>query len=224
MQTGAWTDASRTSSALADAGEEVHPLASPNTGHQPALSVAFQHNFIEAGLPRLALPPPLHRAAATSAVKVVTDFRSGSRRCDRVQDGLGDGHGRDGAANEPSGACCQRAPNQRAPASLPPRASRGNEPVPSPRVPYDVTVECAGLGLVTLSPPQQATQLTCCFFQGIATGVLYTPTATAPLVEWMRRRRWCHKSTDFVLPKQPVLSIFANLSQWGSFNPEKFFG
>ena len=139
VQTGAWTDASRTSSALADAGEEVQPLASPKTGHQPALSVAFQHNFIEAGLSRLALPPPLHRAAATSAVKVVTDFRSGSRRCDRVQDGLGDGHGRDGAANEPSGACCQRAPNQRAPASLPPRASRGNEPVPSPRVPYDVT-------------------------------------------------------------------------------------
>ena len=86
--------ASRTSSALADAGEEVQPLTSPKTGHQPALSVAFQHNFIEAGLSRLALPPPLHRAAATSAMKVVTDFRSGSRRCDRVQDGLGDYDGR----------------------------------------------------------------------------------------------------------------------------------
>ena len=107
--------ASRTSSALADAGEEVQPLASPKTGHQPALSVAFQHNFIKAGLPRLALPPPLHRAAATSAVKVVTDFRNGSRRCDRVQDGLGDDDGRDSAANGRSGANLRRSPTRRSP-------------------------------------------------------------------------------------------------------------
>ena len=52
----------------------------------------------------MALAPPYYRAAATSAVLVVTDFRSGFRRRSRDQVGLGDGHGRDGAANGSSGA------------------------------------------------------------------------------------------------------------------------